>query len=122
MRRQFYFLGVFVILLQFSAQASLLSSRGFFANSCYGHVAKIVRENRSCYLELFSESKSRLSFSIDKCPDKSAYKRPIYARFKLLENNHKITAHLIGWAVTDLKVGNTLEAVSNGLAQPARCD
>ena len=122
MRKQFYFLGVFVIFLQFNAQASLLSSRGFIVNKCYGHVAKIVRESRSCYLELFSESKSRFSFPVDNCPDKSAYKSPIYARFKLLDNSNKITVHLIGWAATDLKIGNTLETASNGLAQPASCD
>lgn len=122
MRKQFFILSILVIIQPFRICASVLSSRGFIANNCYGHVGKIIQENKKCYFEIFSKRKAHLSLQLDKCPNKSAYKNEIYARFKLLEIENKITAHLIGWTPVDLKINLALENASNGVAQSASCN
>jgi len=122
MRKQFFILGILVTLLQFKTQASALSSRGFIANKCYGHVGKFIRENKNCYLEVFSENKTHLSFQLDQCPNKPTYKTAIYARFKILNTDNKIIVHLIGWTPVDPKINMALGNISNGFAQFASCN
>lgn len=122
MRKQFFFLELLILFVSVNTHASALSSRGFIVNKCYGHVGKSVQENKNCYLEVFSENRTHLSFQLDECPHKSVNKNTIYARFKLLTIKDKITAHIIDWTSVDQRISKVLVSIDMGMARPAACN
>jgi hypothetical protein len=118
MRRVLFYALIFAPVL---SQGTLFVDRGYMPGYCYKEYVHIKKFGQFCDIELFPDSKARLSFQLAKCPTEFDGSEWYLILFEVIGGQRQILAKLISIEPQDPYLAATLSRDSGGMGRKLKC-